>query len=110
MRKLKTADLFAFCRVMKAVGVKEAVQSIAKDANSTADIWDKGFDLIWTIFDAATEKGSEKAIYRFLAGPFEMTEEAVEALDLADFLQMVKKLAQENDLVAFFKSAARAMK
>lgn len=110
MRKLKTSDIPAFCRCLKAVGIKDQVQQIAREANSVSDVWDLGFDLLWNIFDVATEAAGEKHFYAFLAGPFEMTAEAVADMDLPDFLAAVKQLAEENDLVDFFKSAGALMK
>ena len=110
MRKLKTSDIPAFCRCVKALGIRDQVEQIAKEADKAADIWDKGFDLVWHIFDIATEKKGEKILYSFLAGPFEKTAQEVEDMDLTDFLSGMKQLAEENDLVTFFKSAGALMK
>lgn len=110
MRKLKTSDIPAFCRCLKTIGIRDKVEQIAKDAEKSADIWDKGFELVWNIFDIATENKGEKALYTFLAGPFEKTAQEVEDMDLTDFLSGMKQLAEENDLVSFFKSAGALMK
>lgn len=110
MRKLKTTDIPAFCRCLKKLGVKENIQAIAKESNNVRDLWDKGFDLVWSIFDIATEKEGEQALYAFLAGPFEMQPKEVEDLDLDVLFANLKQLAEENNLVAFFKFAASSMK
>lgn len=110
MRKLKTSDVFTFCRCLKALGVKASVQAIAKEANATRDIWDRGFDLVWQIFDAATETGGEQELYVFLSGPFEMTPQDVAGLDVADLFANLKRLAEDNDLVNFFGSVSKLMK
>lgn len=110
MRKLKTTDIPAFCRCIKAIGIKDDVQKIAKEANSASDIWGMGFDLIWSIFDKATEVSGEKNIYEFLAGPFEMTAEQVADMDLDKLIEACKKLGEENNLTGFFKFAAASMK
>lgn len=110
MRKLKTSDIPAFCRVIKKLGIKEKFQAVAKEADTMADVWDKGFDLVWDIFDAATEHEGEKILYSFLAGPFELTPQEVADLDIEKLFANLQKLAEENNLIGFFKSAAKLMK
>lgn len=110
MRKLKTADIPALCRCVKRIGLKEQLRSIAQEANTAEDVWNQGFDIIWTIIDIATEKESEFAIYEFLAGPFEMTAKEVADLDLDVMMANLRQLAEENNLANFFKAAAGSMK
>ena len=110
MRKLKTADIPAFCRGIKKLGLKEQVKDIAQKANSAKDVWSFGFDFIWNLFDIATEKNGEAVIYEFLAGPFEMTPEQVGDLDLDVLIANLQQLASENNLTGFFKSAAASMR
>lgn len=110
MRKLKTKDAPALCRCLKKLGLKNTFKTIAKESKSTQDVWDRGFELIWGLFDTATEQDGERNIYEFLAGPFEMTLEEVEDLDFDVLLANLKQLAEENDLASFFKYAAKSMK
>ena len=110
MRKLKTSDIPAFCRCLKQLGLKDKLRDITRNSDKIADVWEKGFDLIWDIFDAATEAGGEQALYRFLAGPFEMTPEEVAGMDILAMLENIKKLAEENDLKAFFNAVKGLMK
>jgi hypothetical protein len=110
MRKLKTSDVPSLCRSLKKLGLKEKFRALAQEANSAKEAWDRGFDIIWELFDAATENGGEVAIYEFLAGPFEMTPEEVADLDLDILIENCQQLAKENNLGAFFKSAAKLMK
>lgn len=110
MRKLKTKDAPALCRCMKKLGLKDKFQTLAREANSAADIWEKGFDFIWDLFDVATEQDGEQVLYDFLAGPFEMTPEEVAELDFDVLMANLKQLAEENNLAGFFKSAAKLMK
>lgn len=110
MRKLKTADIPAFCRCVKRLGLKDQIRAIAQQANTMQDAWDQGFDLIWNLFDIATEKEGESEIYNFLSGPFEMTPAEVADLDLADLLANLQQLAADNNLAAFFKLAAASTK
>lgn len=110
MRKLKTSDVPVLCRCLKKLGVKDQFKSIAKEANTLQEAWDRGFDLIWNLFDVATEPEGEGAIYEFLAGPFEMTPAEVCDLDLDQLLDNLQQLASENNLANFFKFAAKSMK
>lgn len=110
MRKLKTADILVFCRCVKRIGLKEQIRTIAQNADTAKDVWDNGFDFLWTLFDAATEKEGESAIYEFLAGPFEMTPKQVSELDLDVLMANLRQLAEENNLAGFFKTAAGSMK
>lgn len=110
MRKLKTSDIPVLCRCMKKLGIKEQFRAIAQEANSAREAWDKGFDLIWNLFDVATEPEGEGAIYEFLAGPFEMTPAQVRDLGLDELLANLQQLAAENNLSTFFKFAAKSMK
>jgi hypothetical protein len=58
----------------------------------------------------ATEQNGEKEIYTFLAGPLEMNPEEVAHLHLDELLTSLQQMAVENNLVDFFKSAARLMR
>lgn len=110
MRKLKTSDVPVLCRCLKKLGLKEKVRTLALEANSAAEAWTRGFDTVWELFDAATETEGEMELYRFLAGPFEMTPEEVRDLDLDVLMANLQQLAADNNLLTFFKFAARAMR
>lgn len=110
MRKLQTTDIPSFCRTVKKLGLKEKFKTLALEANTGKDVWDRGFDLVWDLFDVATEVDGEMAIYEFLAGPFEMTPEEVRHLDLDILFSNIQQMTAENNLAVFFKYAARLMR
>lgn len=110
MRKLKTSDIPVLCRCMKKLGMKEQFKTLAQESNNVKEAWDRGFELIWGLFDVVTEETGETAIYEFLAGPFELTPEEVRDLDLDILFSNLQQLAAENNLAAFFKNAAKLMK
>lgn len=110
MRKLKTADIPVFCRCIKRLGLKDQIKELALNAEKASDVWDFGFEFVWNLFDIATEKNGEEALYEFLAGPFEMTPEDVRDLDIDVLIHNVQQLIEENKLGGFFKSAAVLMK
>ena len=110
MRKLKTSDIPSLCRTVKKLGLKDKFRALAQEANNGQEVWDRGFNLIWELFDVATEANGEMAIYEFLAGPFEMTAKEVSDLDLDVLIPNLQQMAADNNLAVFFKSAARLMK
>lgn len=110
MRKLKTKDVPILCRCIKKLGIKERIRNIAQQADTVKDVWTAGFDIVWDLFDTATEQEGENIIYEFLSGPFEMPPEQVADLDLEELISNLQTLAQENNLKAFFKNAADLMK
>ena len=110
MRKLKTKDVPAFCRLLKAIGAKEEIKRICEEANSARDAFGAGFELIYTLIELATESKAEGLVYEFLSGILEMPAEDIGDLDLPDFAGFMKQLAAENDLSGFFGSALDTMK
>lgn len=114
MRKLKTSDIPACCRLIKKLGIKESIREAASQADNIDDlfnsVWDKGFDIIWSIFDRATELESEAVIYEFFAGPFECTPEEFADMDIAILFEGIERLVKENDLKRFFELAQKSMR
>jgi len=110
MRKLKTADIPVFCRCIKRLGLKDQIKELALKAEKASDVWDFGFEFVWNLFDIATEKNGEEALYEFLSGPFEMTPKEVRDLDIETLITNVQQLIEENKLGGFFKSAAALMR
>lgn len=105
MRKLNTRDVFAFMRVVKCSGIREELQRVAMSIGSSSDIKQVGLDTIYAVMEAMGDTKTEKAVYDFLAGPFEMEAEAVATMDLDALIANLTKMAEENDLSRFFSSA-----
>lgn len=110
MRKLKTSDVFTAARMLKKLGLQEQAKEIAAKADEVKDIWSMGFDFVYSIFDRATDSEGEGLVCEFLAGPFEKTPEEMRDLDLPDLMDGLKQLAQENNLLPFFKNAGKLMR
>lgn len=109
MRKLKTSDVPVLSRCLKKLGLKEQFRELALKTDASTDRWADGFDFVWNLFDVATEKSGEMAIYEFLSGPFEMTPKEVADLDLDVLIENIKTMVRENNLGTFFDVAARLM-
>jgi phosphoenolpyruvate synthase/pyruvate phosphate dikinase len=106
MRSLKTSDLFSFARVIKASGVREEltdyIQRLSKQDNR--DVSKIGFNTMLMIMEALSEKKAEKAIYEALAPVFEMTVDQIQDLPPKDLFDLLKQMAEENDLANFMGS------
>jgi len=106
MRSLKTSDLFSFARVIKASGVREEltdyIQRLSKQDNT--DVSKIGFNTMLMIMEALSDKKAEKAIYEALAPVFEMTVDQIQDLPPKDLFDLLKQMAEENDLANFMGS------
>lgn len=110
MKKIATADIFAAMRVVKATGMKDELKPILKKvASGESSVEDIGIEAILAVMEAASGTASERAIYQFLSGPFEMDTEAVAMLDLEDLMSNLEALARENDLRGFFRRLSGLM-
>ena len=112
MRKLNTADVFAFCRLIKATEAREQLRGIVaaaakkKEAGETVDVTGVGVDGILSIMESAVDPKAEVMVYRFLSGPMECTPEDVAALPLTDLIQNLREMAEINCLTVFFDSVS----
>lgn len=110
MRKLKTKDLFVAVRAIKEIGVREEIKKITMKLDKNTDVNEAGIDVFLAIFEKATEKKSEKVIYDFLSGPFEVTPEEVEEMELFEMIEKLKEIADIGKWRGFLSSAAQLMK
>lgn len=112
MRKLTTADIFSFCRLVKATDAREQLRGIAsaaaksKEEGKLVDVTQVGVDGILAVLEAAVEPKAEAMVYKFLAGPMECTPDAVAAMPLEELLPALKRLAEDNNLTSFFASVS----
>lgn len=111
MRPLKTTDVFAALRIVTAAGISEEVKTIAKqmDANEKtgkkADVTDIGVDMMLGVLERVVQGPSEKAFYKFISGPLEMSEKEIadmEALDLFDKLAELGEVIDKERWKNFF--------
>lgn len=106
MRTLKTSDVFAFARLIKASGVRSELTETV-DRLSTlkeADLRKVGIDTVLMIIEALAEKNSEKVLYEALAPVLEMKPDEVAQLPPAEFFNALKQISEENDLANFISS------
>lgn len=112
MRKLNTADVFAFCRLVKATDAREQLRGIVtavakeKDGGGEVDVIRVGVDGILAVAEAAVEPHAEELVYKFLSGPLECSPQAVADMELETMVTALRQLAEQNNLTAFFASAS----
>lgn len=116
MRKLKTADLFAALRVVKLIGIKDEIVSMATSLNAKKDgktQEELGTELIFGVLANCGDKAAENAFYEFLSGPTETEPAALREMELFEFANLIKEFVESMDLEAwrgFFHSLAAALK
>lgn len=103
MRNLQTKDLFNLARLINKLDIKEEIKNI--DFKKSQE--EAGFDLIFIILNKANDKGIENAVYQFLSGPFEISEEEVSCLDPLELVKNLFEIASIDKWRAFIKQAVR---
>lgn len=130
VRKLNTADLFEFMRMVKRTGVKDELKKVAKnmpkkekqpkmalvenvaaekpevvpEKPSQAEV---GIDLAFSVMEIFSNQNAEDEIYKFIARPFQCTPEEVAENDLMDTIEKLKDVADAQKWASFFKSATQ---
>lgn len=105
IRKLRTSDVFAFARVVKASGVRPELVDYARKLGATADVKKVGFDVLLLIAEALASKGAEAALYEALAPVCDLPSGELAELPPQEFFHIFEVIAaQEDDLVGFLKS------
>ena len=111
MRKLKTSDIFAFARVIRAAGIRSELTAFVQKLSleGETDVEKVGIDTMLLVMESLVDKKAEAAIYEALAPVFEMDPQEVEDMPPSDLFAALKELAQKNDLESFFGSVFRTL-
>ena len=105
MRKLITSDIFAFARVIKASGMREDLTAMVRKLaaqDKPLDVESVGYEGILIMIEALAERKAEAALYEALAPVAEKKPEEIRSLSPAEFFNLFKEIAEENDVEAFF--------
>ena len=115
MRALKTTDVFAAMRIITAAGIADEMRMIAtamddKEANGeTLGILDIGVTFCVGFLEKIVQGPSEKAFYKFISGPLEISEKDIADMDPLDLIDKIKELEEVIDVERwknFFKRVA----
>ena len=115
MRELKGADVFPFMRVIKTSNAHKEMADLAiimrdnKEISQTA----LGMQFILGLINNCASREAEEAIWTFLSGPMEKTEDELKDMDLDKLLEELEKLVDQNiqsgNLVRFFGLVRKLM-
>lgn len=103
MRKLKTTDVFAAMRLIKAAGMRAEVQRIALQMRTTGkfNVEQIGADFILGIMEGLADKGAEQKAYEFVSGPLEMDVEELQDLHPLAWKNLWEEYKKVEDIEAF---------
>lgn len=107
MRNLNLGDAFQLARIIKKLKIKDELKDITSNITEESNKMEIGIDLMYAIFDKATEKQTEQEIYKFLSRPFEVKPEEVEKMGLFEVVENFSKVANLEEWKAFLKQAAK---
>ena len=107
MRNLNFGDAFQLARIIKKLKIKNELKEITSNITEESNKMEIGMDLMYAIFDKATEKQTEQEIYKFLSRPFEVKPEEVEKMGLFEVVENFSKVANLEEWKAFLKQAAK---
>lgn len=105
MRKIITADVFAFARVIKASGMREQLTAFIRRLaaqDKELDVEAVGYEGLLVMIEALAERKAENALYEALGSIAEMKPSDIQNLPPAEFFKLFKDISEENDIKAFF--------
>ena len=105
MRKINTADVFAFARVIKASGMREQLTAFIRKLaaqDKELDVEAVGYEGLLVMIEALAERKAENALYEALGSIAEMKPSDIQNLPPAEFFKLFKDISEENDIKAFF--------
>ena len=103
MKKLTGKHVFAMAKIIKAANLKEDLgEVIAKAQTGEMSTEKVGIEGLMTVINACSDDKVEQRVYDLLDDVFESK---VADMSLEAIGQNFKQLAQENNLMSFFKSA-----
>ncbi len=105
MRKANIHDLFNASRLLNKLDLKDEVFKIQSTINSDSNEERIGFDFVLNVFEKASGNEMENEIYKVLSGPFEMTEEEVAKMEIAEFCKSTLKCFNLETLLNFISRA-----
>lgn len=105
MRKANVHDLFNASRLLSKLDLKDEIFKIQSTINSNSNEEKIGFDFILNVFEKASDEAMENEIYKVLSGPFEMAEEDVAKMEIAEFCKSTLKCFNLETLLNFISRA-----
>lgn len=109
VRKLNASDIMACMRLLNQIGIKEDIKALAKESANVKDVWDKGFDAIFQIYEKAVSEENEQYTFGFISRFFDCDWKEIAAMDPVELLEQIKEIAEAEKWKSFFKSVSALM-
>ena len=107
MREIITKDVFKLARLIKTSGAKDELTEIF-GASKSMDASEIGLKAVMTLISACGEEATEKQIYELLSGIAEKKPEEIENMSINDLKDLIRKIADQNNLSDFFEEAVKS--
>lgn len=109
MRKINTSDVFKCARIIKNANMKDELAEIYNKFSivegDDANIEKAGIQIVLCVIGGCSDERQEKAIYELIGGIIGKDAQLISDQTIEDTIDDIKKIAKENNLVNFFKSA-----
>lgn len=105
MRNLEFTDVFKASRLLLKIGVREEIKEVAlraEESKGNKIKIDFGFDLLFGVFEKATQENAEKEIYKFIADLFECDPEEVRHMSPIKVFEGLEQVANIEEWKNFF--------
>lgn len=106
MRKIKTKDVFKLARIIRNSGAKDELTEVF--GNPEEDTRERGLKAAMTLISAASSEETEKAIYDLIGDIAEKKPSEIENMELEELKEVLKAIADENNLSNFFDAAVES--
>lgn len=110
MRKIQTQDVFKLARIIKSADLKNeisnAIEQINAGSKKDKNLSEKvGVRVFLTIVEGCADVKTEEQIYELIGGIAEIPASDIKTQSLDATIELIKKIASENNMVNFFSTA-----
>lgn len=109
MRKINTSDVFKCARIINNANIREELadiyQKYTKENEGDLDIEKVGIQIVFCVIGGCSSEKQEKAIYELIGGIVGKDANVISEQVMEETIEDIKKIAKENNLVNFFKTA-----
>ena len=108
MRKINTEDVFKMARIIKNTSITGNIKkAFSEGKKEGADAEQIGIDVFMDIVCSCADESIEKKFYDLIGGITEKKPEDIKQQSLETTIDDIKRICEENNIINFFKSAAR---
>ena len=108
MRKIKTHDVFKLARIINISGAKDEIAETLRATQSGDAPGEVGITLMMTLISACGSEEVEKLLYELIGGIAEEKPDEIKNKDLDVLMDLLKEIAEQNNLLNFFETAVKS--